>query len=582
MTEPIEEVDLRFRKRVRLLLGLALPLLLAHAFVPILEFVHRADDAFYFFKMAINYPEYGYWTFDGIHRTNGVQPLWCITLTTLAQVFSWVGLTDPDVIARIFVGLTATLHFASCMLLLALFTRYVSFGVGVAVAGGFLFPLGIVWTRVWGMENSLYGLMLLSSACFYLRVFRDRGTVRNAAILGLLLGLTGLSRLNGGFLIPSLLVFYLLGRAHEGRRIKLAFVIGITASAVILPYIAFNLIQTGHPLPVSGGVKALRTELLLENLGVESVFSFEFFAGFYRWMDGLIRWFITSRAMDGTWVAGGRVLFEESVSYATLGGVLAFFLLAPCLALRPLEFLRELGAQFRKLWVFGFVGLHAVINATVSVMTYPREADYAMRRWWLLESELVITVLVATVVATSLAHLGSRFFEKPLRLKIATVWIALLVVFHGQRMVRFYFDDEQQFPDWNQSMNDGRYRAAVWIRENLPETAIVGSWNSGVIGYYADCHVVNLDGLANGWGFVPYLEEKRLADYIRDVGIEYIADMSLEIRGRQGRRLIHELETTVVYREHMDPDGIREKYDFAHFTKRPYRMQFFEILKIEK
>ncbi len=571
MTDPVGEEDLRFRKRVRLLLALALPLLLAHAFVPLDEFVHRGDDAFYFFKVAVNYPIYGFWTFDGINPTNGVQPLWGIILTTLAQVFAWIGLTDPDTIARVFVGLTAALHFTGCMLLLSVLTRYVSFATGVAAVGGFLFPLGIVWTRVWGMENSLYALMLLSTVLFYHRTFREHGTIRNAALLGLLLGLTTLSRLNAGFLIPSLLAFYVLGRAHPGQRLKLAFVIGAVASAVILPYIGLNLIKTGHPLPVSGGVKAVRTRLFLQSIGVESVFSREFFSAFYDWAEGSIRWFVTSRAMDGAWLGGGRIFFSQSVPYATIGRVLLFFLFVPFLALRPVEYLRTLGTQLGRLATFGYLGLQALLNTTVSVMAYPGEATYAMKRWWLLESELVITTVVATIVATSITYLGSRWVKKSLGLKVATAWVALLVVFHGQRMVGFYFDGKQQFPDWNMSTNDQRYRAGIWIRDNLPESAIVGSWNCGVIGYYANCHVVNLDGLANSWEFVPYLAEGRLADYIKDEGIQYIADTAFEINTRQGKGLRDELVLTPVYREHMDPDK----------TGIQYKDQNFLILKVE-
>ncbi len=47
-----------------LLLGVV-PVLL-HAFVPTAQFIHRGDDAFYYFKLATNFTRYGFWTFDGL------------------------------------------------------------------------------------------------------------------------------------------------------------------------------------------------------------------------------------------------------------------------------------------------------------------------------------------------------------------------------------------------------------------------------------------------------------------------------------------------------------------------------------
>ena len=567
------DFDQRFRKRARLLLSFSLLLLLAHAFIPFQEFVHRGDDAFYYFKIAVNYPSHGFWTFDGLHPSNGVQPLWGFVLTATAQVLAWVGVTDADLLARIFVAETALIHFAACMLLFHLLSRYVSLGAGVAAAGAFLFPMGIVWTRVWGMENSLYALVLLTTVLFYQQVFRERGTVRNAALLGILLGTTTLARLNAGFLIPVLLCFYLFGRRHGSfrRRFQLAFVIGAVASALIVPYLAWNLVHTGHVLPVGAGAKAVRAEHFLQSNGVESVLSGHFLSVIYDWAGDAMRWFLTSRALDGTWLAGGRIPFGGEVPYLTLGWVLAFFLLAPFLADRPWDWLRTLRDQCRRLAPFTYVLVFALVNAAVSIVSYPYEATYALKRWWLLESEIVITTLVATLVAASIGFLGSHWVPKRARLGLATGWLAFLVVFHAQRTIRFYWDGEEQFPDWNISTNDQRYRAAMWIRDNLPDDAIIGSWNAGVIGYYTDCHVVNLDGLINSWDFLPYLARKALAEYIKKEGIQYLADTNYELAHRAGAKLDLTLNLTLVYERYMDPND----------TGFGYRQQTFRIYRVE-
>lgn len=222
------QLDTRTRTWALIVLSGALFSLLAQAFVPIEEFIHRGDDAYYYFKVAANYPRLGYWSFDGAHPTNGVQPLWAVVLTGVAQALSWAGVTEPHLLARAFVGLTALLHFASSLLLFNLLARKVSTGTGIAVGGAFLFPLGIVWARVWGMENSLYALTLVGTISYFHLTFLRRPATRPAIILGLLFGLTALSRLTAGIFVACLLGYYLLRGSGEGfmTRLRLAVIAG--------------------------------------------------------------------------------------------------------------------------------------------------------------------------------------------------------------------------------------------------------------------------------------------------------------------------------------------------------------------
>ena len=153
--------------RSLLILSGSIVLLLAQAFIPAEHFLHRADDAYYYFQVALNYPRLGFWSFDGIHPTNGVQPLWAILLTSIAQTLAWVDINGPEVVTRIFVAVASLLNFASAMVLFQLVSKTISTGTAIAAAGAFLFPLGIVWARVWGMENSLYAFLLVSTLGYF-------------------------------------------------------------------------------------------------------------------------------------------------------------------------------------------------------------------------------------------------------------------------------------------------------------------------------------------------------------------------------------------------------------------------------
>ena len=558
-----------FRQRARWILSLGLVCLLGHAFVPLEEFLHRGDDAYYYFKLALNYPRHGFWTFDGIHATNGVQPLWCMILTALSQVMYWMGIRSPDVISRVFVFLTAAIQFASCMVLLRLVSRTISLGAGIAAAGAFLFPLGIVWTRVWGMENSLYALLLLLTVSAYERHFRTGWTRGQAVRLGILLGLTCLARLNAGFLIPVLLGAYLISSRHEGsvaKRLRACVVIGGVASAIILPYLAYNLATTGHALPVSGGAKLIRSAQFLAENGVESVWSLQFLELLNEWTRESRQWFLTSRAMDGTWLSGARLIFEDSTTFMTMWGFLLAFLVAPALLGGPKAWFAELRLKLGRLAPFTYLAVFALVNLVVSLLWFPYEATYALKRWGLLEAELVITTGVAVLAGTSISFVGARLIPKRAHMIVATGALTLLTVLSVTKMVTHYWDGEVQYSDWNFSTNDARYRGCITLRKKVPKGSVIGSWNAGVLGFYSGYPVVNLDGLINGWEFLPYLEHRDMAGYIRDQGIQYIADTSYEVGARAGSGLIRELDMERVSRQHMDPYGTGLAYKNKHFV----------------
>jgi hypothetical protein len=91
--------------------------------------------------------------------------------------------------------------------------------------------------------------------------------------------------------------------------------------------------------------------------------------------------------------------------------------------------------------------------------------------------------------------------------------------------VRHYWRGEVEFHDWNLSWNDESYKAAQWLAKHVPADALVGSWNAGVLGFYATQRVVNLDGLINNHDLLPYLRQEAVSRYIAEKEIAYLSDM---------------------------------------------------------
>ena len=118
-------------------------------------------------------------------------------------------------------------------------------------------------------------------------------------------------------------------------------------------------------------------------------------------------------------------------------------------------------------------------------MLYPKQLSYAMTRWWLVENEIIIVVIVATLIVASVSYLGQYFLPRPLRLHFITVALLTLAGIHAQQMAQHYWNQHVAMYDWNSSWNDESYKAAKWLALNVEEDARIGSWNAGVLGHYA-------------------------------------------------------------------------------------------------
>ena len=183
------------------------------------------------------------------------------------------------------------------------------------------------------------------------------------------MGLTTLARLNAVFFLPCVLAHFLfLTRIHSfAARLRLVLIAGCTASLLIGSYLAYNLATTDHLGPISGAVKQIRTSSYFDSNGIETPFSLEFMRLLYRDYRGAVSWFITSRGLDGMWVAGSRLALNENSAI----GIRSFLVI--CIAIvvlpialgRPMEWVGFLFSRLRRLAVFGYVLAFGVIKAIV-------------------------------------------------------------------------------------------------------------------------------------------------------------------------------------------------------------------------
>ena len=153
------------------------------------------DDSFYAFKIARNIAAGNGATFDGIHPTTGFQPLYVMLLVPA------YALAGDDLAAPIYVALSLLAAFTAltAYVLYRICRRYVGWGASLAAALIWAFSPIVTKQTANGLETALASFMIAASVFYYLDRIRSRENppTRCFAMLGILLGITVLSRIDG-------------------------------------------------------------------------------------------------------------------------------------------------------------------------------------------------------------------------------------------------------------------------------------------------------------------------------------------------------------------------------------------------
>lgn len=190
-----------------LVVGLAVHLYIALSPANSLMNWYNTDDAFYYYKVAMNITSGRGVTFDGINPTNGFHPLWmlvCIPVFLLGKI----NLILP---LRVLVMISALLSIGSGIFLFRILKKFTSNGIAAFIAVIWVFQSSIHdIVVVHGMESAITAFFI--AAFLYLLVhWQDEDITRNRLILlGVVGGLTILARLDNIFIVMLLAGWFAL------------------------------------------------------------------------------------------------------------------------------------------------------------------------------------------------------------------------------------------------------------------------------------------------------------------------------------------------------------------------------------
>ncbi|HSG26936.1 MAG TPA: glycosyltransferase family 39 protein, partial [Candidatus Krumholzibacterium sp.] len=211
------------------------------------------DDSFYAFKIARNIAAGNGLTFDGVHPTTGFQPLYVFLLVPAYMA------AGSDLVTPVYIALTmlALLTSLTAWLVYRISRRYTGFVPAVLAAAVWGFSPIVTKQGANGLETGLSTFMIALSVYYYIDRVRPHWKLPNGrfAVLGMLLGVTVLSRIDGVFLVLAMMLDYLLVLRKRKMAAQALVRVSLMSAGVALlygPWLLVNMLQSGSPIQDSG------------------------------------------------------------------------------------------------------------------------------------------------------------------------------------------------------------------------------------------------------------------------------------------------------------------------------------------
>ena len=504
------------------------------------------DDAYYFLQPAWNLHHIGFVTFDGINPTNGVQLLWFVVVYGLA----WFAPTKT--VLLLLSGVTCALLNAAVHPVIACVGEIVDRrGLGVA--------LSLLWFAVVlsdplyirGMDNTLHAfiswLMVWQLAVFFSRLQHspDASLVPLAAVLIANVW----TRLDSALVSATVFLCCVAAKIVRMRgtdltiseRLRSVLLPGALAAVAGAAQLGVFWWMGGSLLPVSALVKArpgehgIRWTVGFDELVARSFIHLEMpplhlpdavvqMVALSAALALLSGWLVVKKSR-AVWV--GRLVAAASAPLAaallvlllagalTPSGYLLLFALAAAVELWRFGRDDAEAATLRRVWytvAAAFLAYHAVI-----VPLGMKPGYYSP---WYQAPAHVFWILGIGVLLDTVSRLQPRPTGRHALTLVSAVVLAVVAALAAGTAIAEY----ERSP-----LFVATHEAARHIADTSPEDAVFASWNAGLLGYFADRTLINLDGLVNTPSYARDLrsENFRFLDYLARSDVEYVVDWSI-------------------------------------------------------
>jgi hypothetical protein len=473
-----------FIMAIVLAVGLAIRVAIVSRDLDVVDRLFVPDDTYYTLSIARSIAHGLGPTANGVQPTNGFQPLLAFLMV---PVFS---LTDsPDMGLRGVLILAGLLGWVNALLLGRIAFRVAGWGAALTAATLWSFSPVSIATSLDGLETSL--ALAISLTLVELWPWANEMATRRSYVwAGIFAGLALLARVDTVFLVG------LLGLLELVRGNRKGLVVAVLVALVIVsPWWIYSTSHFSSPIPESGA--AVNEQL-------------EFHRSLYLRPSTQAAW------MAGTIIGGPFFatpgLREYLFRHPFLGSLTALAML--------LFYLPAIKWVSRKK-AGSIAWLAFMLHGAAIAIFY----TFYLPALWFFNRYLHPTIAAVTLVlAVLIAELWRR------RQKLRLVWpvltvLSILAACGLFQSVLFIWIDPPTTPDVSLHGAKGYREVAQDTLKILPESAVLGAFQSGALTYYGwpRTAVVNLDGVVDG-NAARAIRERRLAEYARSRGVSHFAD----------------------------------------------------------
>jgi hypothetical protein len=444
------------------------------------------DDAFYYLQTARNLGAGAGLTFDGIHVANGFHPLWMAVLLPLSLLID-----SPRLMLRsaLLVSLAASLLGA---VLLYLLLRRVTLSWQVSLLGMALYFLGLYAVRssVNGLETSLSTFLFVLALYVFCLHSGTSDSIGSTVVLALILGLLFLARTDNAFFVAIIMVL-ILSRTPTQKRIGQSVAL-VTAIALIAgPWLLWNWFSFGSPIQSSG-------------VAVPYVLHANYLTAGHT----------SAELLGRSWRQFTRFLLVRRE-------VLAFALVAWLLVGLERRIYFRSRSRVKRDALRMVAWLWAAGITLVFVHTFVRW--YA--RTWYFDQLIVLGVItfclfiVHRSIRRPLSRAGGRLSSSmPAKVQGFAVFFALAFAILLFTLSQYR---KLNIPPYQHQVE--MLDAAHWLRNNTQKDEIAAAFNAGIMGFFSDRAVVNLDGAINTAAYAA-IRGRQLLCLLREAQAHYYLD----------------------------------------------------------
>jgi hypothetical protein len=448
------------------------------------------EDSFYSLSVARHLAIGDGFTADGIHPTNGVQPLIVLIYAPLFKLAGgdrWAGVR----LAHVFSSIVDCVSIYLIALLIAKLRRKKdedqTFWKSPSIVGALLwaFNYSTFVHTMNGLETGFYSMLLLLLSLVYLDLssIRARGEeppLRLWILLGVLLGITVLTRIDAVFFVIILAIFEAV--RVRGQGLRNAVVLSGCALIVSSPWWIYNYTQFGSLMPVSGQSESLDFSLA-ENLYHAGVVFADMFS---------VLWYVP--------------YYQMQLLTAIWTALMPLVLIVLLWKTNVIDYLKQQFA-LHHLRPIGIAGL-LIVGYYVFFFSAPHFLSryaHPFRIYWTIAA------------ACALPYFISLFANWGRRYRIISVIAATIVLIAA---VGFSF--ARHGYNYMVSKPVEFYQVAEWALAHPQE--VVGMCQSGTTGFICP-NVINLDGKVNV-DALRARRENRIGEYVIQRRITWLADWS--------------------------------------------------------